>query len=109
MWIQYRLAILFTILLVGFSLNKNPFPKQDRPLALPPTPKVIKVEKWQQQLGDKIATLRQAIPTVSRVVLVPDTGTFLEAIQHRFGNNSNCATLCKSNHLAKSHFSTVEL
>jgi hypothetical protein len=81
MWIKYRLPVLFLILFVGFSLNQNPFPKQERPVLIPPTPKVIKVEKWQQHLGDKITTLRQGIPTVSRVVLVPDTATFLAAIQ----------------------------
>ncbi|NBD15305.1 MAG: hypothetical protein GVY04_03930 [Cyanobacteria bacterium] len=81
MWIQYRLAVLFLILLVGFSLNNNPFQKQDPPVLIPPTPKVIKVEKWQQQLGYRIAILRQAIPTASRVVLVPDTAIFLQAIQ----------------------------
>jgi len=81
MWIKYRLIVLFIIILVGFSLNKNPFQKQERPVLIPPTPKVIKVEKWQQQLGHRIAILRQAIPTVSRVVLVPDTATFLQAIQ----------------------------
>ncbi|MDR9402751.1 MAG: hypothetical protein RI580_04865 [Halothece sp. Uz-M2-17] len=79
--IPYRLASLFMILLVGFSLNENPFRSRNIPASSPPIPNVIKIETWQQQLGHKILTLREAIPTASRVVLVPDPVTFLKAIQ----------------------------
>ncbi|AFZ42864.1 hypothetical protein PCC7418_0640 [Halothece sp. PCC 7418] len=77
----YRLPILFIILVVGFSLNKNPFRAFNPPSSPPPIPKAIKLETWQQQLGHKMTTLRQEIPTASRVVVVPDTVTFLQAIQ----------------------------
>lgn len=38
-------------------------------------------EPWAVQSGLRIITLRQNIPTVDRIVLVPDTATFLAAIQ----------------------------
>ncbi|HIK12242.1 MAG TPA: hypothetical protein IGS52_18615 [Oscillatoriaceae cyanobacterium M33_DOE_052] len=38
-------------------------------------------QPWPVQLGLRIAILRANIPTVSRVVLVPDEATFLAAIQ----------------------------
>ena len=78
---RFRSAFLFIILLVGFSLNKNPFPSLNSPSLVPPLPSVIQIEAWQQKLGYKIATLRGEIHTASRVVLVPDTETFLTAIQ----------------------------
>ncbi len=79
MW--FRSTVLFIILLIGFSLNKNPFSSLNSPSPPPPLPSVIPIEVWQQKLGYKIATLRREIHTASRVVLVPDPATFLAAIQ----------------------------
>ncbi len=81
MWMRFRSAFLFIILLIGFSLNKNPFPSLNSSSPPPPIPNVIQIEAWQQKLGYKIAILRREIPTASRVVLVPDAVTFLAAIQ----------------------------
>jgi len=81
MWMWFRSAFLFIILLIGFSLNQNPFPSLNSPSPPPPIPSVIQIEAWQQKLGDKMTTLRREIHTASRVVLVPDTATFLAAIQ----------------------------
>jgi len=82
MWRLGRLAFLFLTLLIGFSLNQNPFTNLHHDSSPPPPiPKSVKVEKWQLTLGNKIQTLRKAIPTASRVVLVPDPATFLKAIQ----------------------------
>ncbi|MFP4338630.1 MAG: hypothetical protein ACLFQP_11945, partial [Halothece sp.] len=81
MWKQWRLIPLFIFLIVVFSLNENPFRKQLASPSPPSIPASFKVEKWRQQLGQKIITLRQAIPTEKRVILVPDEATFLNAIQ----------------------------
>ncbi|MFP4134203.1 MAG: hypothetical protein ACLFRN_09015 [Halothece sp.] len=78
---QWRLIPLFIFLIVVFSLNENPFRKQLASPSPPSIPASFKVEKWRQQLGQKIITLRQAIPTEKRVILVPDEATFLNAIQ----------------------------
>ena len=76
---QWRLVALFILLLLVFSLNQNPFGKQ---LASPPPiPTSFQVERWRQQLGEKIIRLRQVIPTEKKVILVPDEATFLSAIQ----------------------------
>lgn len=81
MWRLGRLALLFLTLLIGFSLHQNPFANWHDSSPPPPIPKSVNVEKWQLTLGNKIQSLRKAIPTASRVVLVPDTATFLQAIQ----------------------------
>lgn len=78
---QLRLGLLFMFLLLAFSLEENPFRQPRGSSPPPPIPQGIVVEKWQQELGRKMINLRQAIPTVSRVVLVPDAATFLSAIQ----------------------------
>lgn len=76
---QWRLVALFILLLLVFSLNQNPFRQQ---LASPPPiPTSFQVERWRQQLGEKIIRLRQVIPTEKKVILVPDEATFLSAIQ----------------------------
>lgn len=76
---QWRLVALFILLLLVFSLNQNPFRQQ---LASPPPiPTSFQVERWRQQLGEKIIRLRQVIPTEKKVILVPDEETFLSAIQ----------------------------
>ncbi|CBN53849.1 MULTISPECIES: hypothetical protein [Kamptonema] len=49
-----------------------------RPFALPLS---TKYQSWPVKVGLRIATLRDRIPTVDRVVLVPDEATFLTAIQ----------------------------
>ncbi|HLO50110.1 MAG TPA: hypothetical protein VK211_16970 [Kamptonema sp.] len=49
-----------------------------RPFALPLS---SKHQPWPIQSGLRIATLRDNVPTVDRIVLVPDTATFLAAIQ----------------------------
>lgn len=81
MRIQWRLILLLITLLLGFSLNKNPFRPPNIRSNPPPVPQKIKLESWQRRLGKQIITLRRAIPTANRVVLVPDTATFLTAIQ----------------------------
>ncbi|PNW40960.1 UNVERIFIED_CONTAM: hypothetical protein BEN50_01575 [Euhalothece sp. KZN 001] len=81
MWKRWRFIILFVVLILGFSLNENPFLKLDDVVSPPPIPENIKLEPWQQQLGNKIRTLRRTIPTANCVVLVPDQATFLVAIQ----------------------------
>ncbi len=51
---------------------------EPKPFALP---KSAKNEPWAVQSGLKIAKLRDRVPTVDRVVLVPDEATFLFAIR----------------------------
>jgi len=81
MWKRGRFVLLFLTLLIGFSLNHNPFDNRDQSSPPPPIPKSIEVAPWQRQLGNQIRTLRQRISTANRVVLVPDRATFLKAIQ----------------------------
>ncbi len=78
---RWRLIILLFFLFIGFSFNESPDQKIETSSSPPPIPTSIRVEDWQQILGRKILALRQAIPTASRVVLVPDSATFLKAIQ----------------------------
>ena len=49
-----------------------------KPFQLPAS---AKQEPWPIQIGLRLAILRSKIPTVNRVVLVPDEATFLTAIQ----------------------------
>ena len=81
MWKRWRFVVLFLVLVLGFSLNENPFFSPNSLVSPPPIPERIKLEGWQQQLGNKILTLRRTIPTAKLVVLVPDQATFLVAIQ----------------------------
>ncbi|MBV8886212.1 MAG: hypothetical protein JO235_19770, partial [Chroococcidiopsidaceae cyanobacterium CP_BM_RX_35] len=51
-----------------------------------PTPRFIQPDSieqltWATQLGKRITKLRAQIPTIDRVVLVPDAATFLNSIE----------------------------
>ncbi|MGB7712658.1 MAG: hypothetical protein WBL95_24510 [Microcoleus sp.] len=74
--LQIKLLALTLILclsqqLIACSLLKKPF-------QLPPS---AKQEPWAVQTGLRVNILRDNIPIVNRIVLVPDEATFLAAIQ----------------------------
>lgn len=75
--LQFRLLLitLFVCLASGGFLADRYL---KRPFALTLS---AKHQSWPTQSGLRIATLRDNVPTINRVVLVPDTATFLAAIQ----------------------------
>ena len=78
---QWRLTFLFFLLVLYFSVPQEAMEKLPSSTSYPPIPKEIKVERWQQQLGEKVQALRETIPTARAVILVPDAPTFLQVIQ----------------------------
>ncbi len=65
------LSLLFSALLTVDEYFKSPFSLS----------KLSQLEAWPSQVGHRVAGLRARIPTVNRVVIVPDEATFLAAIQ----------------------------
>ncbi|MCC3505848.1 MULTISPECIES: hypothetical protein [unclassified Microcoleus] len=65
------ISIIATIAVGCDRLLKKPF-------QLPPS---AKQEPWAVQIGLRVGLIRDNIPTVNRIVLVPDEATFLAAIQ----------------------------
>lgn len=64
------------VCLLAIALLTDRFFK--RPFALPGS---VSNRPWPVQLGLRVATLRAQVPTVDQVVVVPDSATFLAAIQ----------------------------
>lgn len=72
LWVS--IAFLLSVLAIFSELKprvKGPFALEESALDKP----------WYVQSGLRIATLREKVPTVDRVVLVPDEATFLKAIE----------------------------
>ncbi len=71
--------VLFIVTLLGvlgFWLISDEYTKLPFSLS-----KIAQIEPWSVRVGLRVATVRAKIPTVNRVVIVPDAATFLEAIQ----------------------------
>ncbi len=75
-WLLEWCCLLIVVMVPGFWWIYKPI--ESKPFALP---KSAKSEPWAVQSGLKIAKLRERVPTVNRVVLVPDEATFLVAIR----------------------------
>jgi len=69
--LAFTLFLCLSQQLIACSLLKKPF-------QLPPS---AKQEPWPVQTGLRVNILRDNIPIVNRIVLVPDEATFLAAIQ----------------------------
>lgn len=68
------IALIFILPTIGIACDR-PFQKSFQ------LPASAKQEPWPVQTGLRTNILRDNIPTVNRVVLVPDAATFLTAIQ----------------------------
>ncbi|MEG4455204.1 hypothetical protein [Microcoleus sp. N9_A1] len=68
------IALIASLAIIGVGCDRL-FKK---PFQLPPS---AKQEPWPVQTGLRVNILRDNIPTVNRIVLVPDEATFLAAIQ----------------------------
>lgn len=79
-------ALRLTLRLTIYSCLAGVLHKSAVPPPLPPLPSFQfgdnSSSTWPVRVGRQIAALRAQIPTVDRVVLVPDTATFVMALEH---------------------------
>jgi hypothetical protein len=68
------IALIVSLAIIGVGCDRI----LKKPFQLPPS---AKQEPWPIQTGLRVGLIRSNIPTVNRVVLVPDEATFLAAIQ----------------------------
>ncbi len=68
------IALIASLAIIGVGCDRL----LKKPFQLPPS---AKQEPWPVKIGLRTAILRDNIPTVNRIVLVPDEATFLAAIQ----------------------------
>ena len=68
------IALIVSLAIIGVGCDRI----LKKPFQLPPS---AKEQPWPVQTGLRVGILRENIPTVNRIVLVPDEATFLAAIQ----------------------------
>ncbi|WP_293251609.1 MULTISPECIES: hypothetical protein [unclassified Microcoleus] len=68
------IAIILSLAIIAVGCDRL----LKKPFQLPPS---AKQEPWPVQTGLRVGLIRENIPTVNRIVLVPDEATFLAAIQ----------------------------
>jgi hypothetical protein len=68
------IAIILSLAIIGVGCDRL----LKKPFQLPAS---AKQEPWPVQIGLRVGLIRDNIPTVNRIVLVPDEATFLAAIQ----------------------------